>query len=459
MKKPYWITLYTLIFILTYMLFFQGYWKYWKEYENPFNSDVAQYYSYLPLTIIHGDMDMVKHNHGYWPIKAPNGAKVPKVTYGMALMYSPFFLLGHKIAINQNSPQDGFSEPYATCVHYGTLLYCFLGLLILAFVLKRFFSDGIIAITLVTLFFATNLFFYTLREGEMTHSYSFFLISLFVLLMCKWHEKNKSIYFLWIGMTMGLLTLIRPNEILLFIVFIGYQVHSLSDFKNKLLKIIFSYKNILLFIIGFFILWVPQMIFWKIETDQLLFFSYGNKEGFFWLDPQIKNLLFSYRKGWFVYTPIMLFAIAGLFMLKNKGLDFKIPIIIYLGLNIYLLSAWWCWWYGGGFGMRALVQSYAILAIPMAAFYEHIFSFSFKKQLFTILSRSLVVCLFSVFLCINQIQTYQYNHFMIHYDSMSKDAYWHFFGKFDYNEDDVKKFEEESNLPDYEAAMKGEKRD
>ena len=457
-KKPYWITIYALIFIFIYMLFFQDYWRSWKKNDTPFHADVNQYYSYLPLTFIYGDLDLIKHNHEYWGITAPNGGIVPKATYGMALMYSPFFLLGHKIAINQHSPQDGYSEPYATCIHYGTLFYCFFGLVLLAFILKRFFSDGPIAITLLTLFFATNLFYYTFKEGEMTHSYTFFLLSLLLFFTCRWHEKNKSIYFLWIGLIMGLLTLIRPNEILFFLIFIGYQVYSFSDLKNKLRKIFFSFKNIPLFLLGFFILWLPQMIFWKIKTDQLLFFSYGSQERFFWLDPQITNLLFSYRKGWFVYTPIMLFSIIGLFVPKCKITGFKFSIIIYLLLNIYLLSAWWCWWYGGGFGMRALVQCYAILAIPMAAFYERIFSFSFKTQLFTILSRSITVILFSCFLCINQIQMFQYDHWMISCDSMSKEAYWHVFGRFSID-GDSEKLERELNHPDYEAAMKGKKRD
>jgi hypothetical protein len=452
------ITVYTLIFIFIFMLFFQDYFKGWGKNDNQFHQDVNQYYSYLPLAIIYGDMDLLKHNHDYWGITAPNGGVVPKVTYGMALMYSPFFLLGHKIAINQHSPPDGYSEPYAICIHYGSFLYCFLGLILLALVLKRFFSDAVTAITLITLFFVTNLFFYTMRDAEMTHSHTFFLLSLLLLLTCKWHEKNKSIYFLWIGLTTGLLALIRPNEILFIVIFIGYQVHSFSDLKEKLRKIFFSYKNIPLFLLGFLILWLPQMIFWKIKTNQFLFFSYGSQESFFWVDPQIINLLFSYRKGWFLYTPVMLFSIIGLFMMKGKNAGFKFPVIIYLLLNIYLLSAWWCWWYGGGFGMRALVQSYAILAIPLAAFYERVFSYAFKKQIFTVLARSLTVALFSIFLCVNQIQTYQYGHWMFHYDSMSKKAYWRVFGRFSLDSDDAGKLEKEFVHPDYEAAMKGKKR-
>jgi hypothetical protein len=337
-----------------------------------------------------------------------------------------------------------------------------MGLIIVSLVLRRFYSDGITALTIITLFFATNLFFYTMLIGEMAHSYSFFLISVFMLLTCKWHEKQKSIYFLWLGLIMGLLTLIRPTEILVFLIFIGYGVKSVQEFITKMKQIIFSYKNIPLFLIGFFIMWLPQIIYWKLKTDYFLFFSYGSDERFFWLDPQLINFLFSYRKGWFVYTPIMLFAIIGLFfILKRKSNPFKIPVIVYLILNIYALSCWWCWWYGGGFGMRALVQSYALLAIPLAAFFKYIFSLNFSKQFFVFITRGTAFFSISFFLCLNVLQTYQSiypkDHPLIHYDSMSQAAYWRVFGKITLSDEGYDAFIKELNPADYGGAKKGKR--
>jgi hypothetical protein len=461
-KKPYWITIYTLIFVFVFMIFFQNYFRFWNsdKGETPFQWDADQYYSYLPATFIYHDLDF-NYTTRYWLIKTPTGKQVPKMTSGVAIMMTPFFLLGHKIAINQNSPQDGYSEPYGTCVHYGSMFYALMGLIILAFVLRRFYSDMITALTIITLFFATNLFYYTFRDGEMAHSYSFFLVSLFVWLTCRWHERQKSIYFLWLGLTVGLATLVRPTEILIFLVFVLYGVYSFSGLVEKIKNIVFSYKNIPLFLMGFILIWSPQLIFWKMQAGSFLFFSYGD-EGFFWTDPKIVNFLFGYRKGWFVYTPIMLFAIAGLFMLKTKNKNFKLAIIAYLILNIYVLSCWWCWWFGGGFSSRSLVQGYAFLAIPLAAFYQFIFSLNFKQQIINIFAKGLTVLLFSVFLCLNIIQKYKYdhqaNHRLLHYDGMTKAAYWRVFGKFDLSDEDYTKFEKELNPPDNEAAMRGEKR-
>ena len=281
-----------------------------------------------------------------------------------------------------------------------------------------------------------------------------------MLLTCKWHETRKSSYFLWIGLTVGLISLIRPTEVLILIVFWGYEVTSFADIKAKAKEVLFSLNHIIFFLFGFFAFWLPQMIYWKTLTDSFVYFSYGD-ERFFWTDPQIINFLLSYRKGWFVYTPIMLFSIIGLFFILKKKNGFKIPIIIYMIVNIYILSCWWCWWFGGSFGSRALVQTYALLAIPLAAFYEYIFITLRIHKIILSLGKSLVFFVFAGFLCLNVMQTYQCIYpkdgSLMHFDAMTKDAYWRIFGKFNLSTEDWEKFKSELHPPNYDAAKKGER--
>ena len=138
-------------------MLFKDFWKSWKQNETQFVWDVNNYYAYLPGAFIHKDLTF-SYNHPYWMTTAPNGAKVQKGTCGMSIMYLPFFLIGHKIAINTNVPQDGYSGPYSEMIHYGTLIYAFLAFLLLRSILARYFRDGVVAITLLCVFFGTNLF-------------------------------------------------------------------------------------------------------------------------------------------------------------------------------------------------------------------------------------------------------------------------------------------------------------
>ncbi|MBL4648802.1 MAG: hypothetical protein JKY03_03655, partial [Aureispira sp.] len=80
----------------------------------------------------------------------------------------------------------------------------------------------------------------------------------------------------------------------------------------------------------------------------------------------------------------------------------------------------WCWWYGGSFGMRSLVETYAAMTLPTAALLQHFSSFKLKKHLLN----TIVILLVGL----NQFQSHQFQYLMIHWDSMSKAAYWNVFG-------------------------------
>ncbi|MGC9375689.1 MAG: hypothetical protein ACP5DQ_11690, partial [Bacteroidales bacterium] len=246
------------------------------------------------------------------------------------------------------------------------------------------------------------------------------------------------------GMVSGLITLIRPTNIIVLVLFFLWNITSIKDFKDRVLWFLKEYKLILIMASAFILIWIPQFIYWYWVSGKIFYFSYGEIGGkFFFLNPQIKNILISYKKGWFVYTPIMLFAFAGIFTLPKLRKGLFIPIFIFSIINIYILASWWCWWFGGSFGLRAFIDSYAIMAIPLGAI---ITRFSFKKYL-KIISFGFI----SVLILFNIFQIQQYTHQAIHYWWMNKEAYWETFLKLRPTE----RYWQLITLPDYEKARKG----
>ena len=71
---------------------------------------------------------------------------------------------------------------------------------------------------------------------------------------------------------------------------------------------------------------IPQMVYWKLHTGNLLFYTYG-EEKFFWNDPKVLEGLFSFRKGWLVYSPLMLLSLTGIFVnnqiIKNNRISYN----------------------------------------------------------------------------------------------------------------------------------------
>lgn len=420
-----------LVIILSacFTFWFVDFWRPYNvtiEYSNNFSWDVLNYYSYLPATFCNnGSFDMPDPvGTGYMPI-GPNGHHLPKATYGMALMYSPFFAIAYKIAFNQHSPLNGVSEPFTTCLHWGSIFYCLLGLVFLRKFLLAYFNEKVIALTLLCVFFGTMLFFYTNVQAESTHGYLFMLISLFLLLTQLWHREYKIKYMIGIACVTGIVCLIRPTEVLIFVFFLMWDIRKFSDFKVKFQLFLKHYRQVLLVPVIGFLIWLPQFLFWKAQTGHYFYFSYPG-ERFFWGDPQIINILFSYRKGWLVYTPMVLLSFIGFFFVKKEFPLSKWTLFLFTAGTVYLLSCWWDWTFGGCFGARGFCQHISFLAIPMAFLFDFVF-YSPKQYWFKGLV-TLATVIYS-FLCIYQNigQSYQYRQNLIHYHAMTKKVFWDIF--------------------------------
>ncbi len=444
-----------LIIIMVYSLVFNEYWKSWKKNETPFVHDVDQYYSYLPAAFIHHDLSFKYPHHGYWLTKAPNGAMVAKGTCGMALMYMPFFFLGHKVAINSGDDLDGYSDGYKTCIHFGSLFYSFLGFFFLRKILRVYFSENVTAISLISVFFGTNIFYYVLCEELLPHNFLFCLSTIYIWLIIKWHEHKRLRYSIGIGFLTGLITLIRPSEVIFGIIFLLYGITSFKGIKQKFHELRQYWKHLVFMAFFFFLAVSPQLIYWKCLTDNFLFFSYGNGERFFFEDPKILEVLFSYRKGWLLYTPLMAFSIIGIFLSRKFFPKLFIPFIIYFVIQLYVISSWWCWWYGGGFGMRAIVQSYGILAFFIAGFLKYISVI--RAGVVKSITTYFVIGIWSFLGCLNLLQIYQYKNGLIHYDAMTKETYWLVFGKSNLYDDEPAKYWNGLKSVDYEKAKLGER--
>ncbi len=416
------------------------------------HNDIISYYCYLPAAIIHHDLsfEFTKNNpefyaDKYWPLKTSEGNDVVKMTMGLAFLYLPFFLVGHFTALISGFPADGYSLPYLFSLQISAIFYLILGLIFLRHILLRWFKPRVVGIVLFTILIGTNMLHYSTLEATMSHVYSFFLYSLFFLLTVKFWELPKIKYWIYLGFATGLITLVRPTNGIILIFFFLWGATSFSMFKERVFFILKSWKFLVFAMLLALTLWIPQLLYWKYATGHWLYYSYNN-EGFFFLKPHIIDGLLSYRKGWLVYSPLMILPLAGLvLLLKKKRFDWFLPITAFFLLNVYIIFSWWSWWYGGGLGARPLIESYALLSLPFAYFLNWIDEKRWKK----IIGYSLVIVLTSYGLLVN----FQYRYMAIHWDSMSKAAHWDSFlrlkpsGRLNYL----------LQTPDYESAIDGKK--
>lgn len=411
--------------------------------------DVISYYSYLPAIFVEKDVKLSfwknenPYKKRYWPIKAANGNYMIKTTCGVSILYLPFFAVAHILAQPLGYEPNGFTFPYAFALLFSGVFYAILGFLILRKFLLRHFSDLAALITIAILGLCTPLYWYATLESAMSHSYSFFLFSAFLYLTDLWYVSQKWKYAILMGLVIGMISLVRPSNLLVVLIFMLYGITSFKQIRDRLLMFLHDYKKYIVMALIFILVWIPQFVYWKIVTDHFVYYSYTD-EGFFWLDPKMIECLFGFRKGLFLYSPILLCILPGIWFLKKRCPQYFIPVLIFSIINLYVISSWWCWWYGGGYSMRPMVESLSLMAIPLAAFIEWFFS-SKKVHKIIITPILCIIIFFSSFHII------QYYHEVIHYDAMTGKAYFKSFLKFNRTEEYWKSLD----FPNYDEARKG----
>lgn len=417
--------------------------------------DVISYYSYLPATFIYDDVTLsflddppegFVNDSKFWPTELENGNRLIITSMGLSVLYSPFFFIAHALAPTFGNTRDGYGSTYQSLLVLSALIYVILGLVILKNILLRYFKPKITALTLLAVAFGTNLLYYTTYEGAMAHSYGFFLIILFLWSVIRWYEHPSVGRTILTGALFGFITLVRPTNVLVFFLLFLWDVKSAREFWERLVFFLRKFHLVLLMVAAFILVWVPQFLYWKEITGHYLYFSYGAEgASFYWAHPHIWQSLFGFKKGWFIYTPLMLLAVAGIPRLRSRLSSFFLPVLVLLLAMIYVQSSWWSWWFGGGYGLRAYIDIYAILALPLAASLEWIFSLE-KKMI----RRSLLVMFF--FLILYQLfTTYQYANNIIHYAGMNRYTYLRSLFRTSYHPDHWTTL----SMPDYQLARQG----
>jgi len=413
-RSPFYFSYFLLVITLVGIFLNNKYW----ETKKVIDWDVSQYYSYLPATFLYKDYtfqnaDTLWEEAHFKLLPLPDGVHTypVKMTYGVSLFYAPFFVAAHSFCLNsQNCIPNGFSKPYKIALLLSSLVFALIGLWFFGNWLLNYVSPIIAAIATLCIFAGTNLAYFTFVE-PVSHVYGFALISTILYCFSRYLREQKTSLVIIIGFLSGLFVLIRPTNIILLLFLLIMLWLKRSQLDSKKLK-----QHILIAIPLAAIVWIPQFIYWKHMTGQWLFYSY-NDESFFFTDPEIWKGLFSYRKGWFVYSPLLFLAIPGFWFLHKQKRHTAIAALITLFVGLCVTFCWRCWWYGGGFGARAMIEYLPFMGLALAM----LFQASGKAKLLV----SIPVFVLATFLCVASVWfTHLYTKLYIHPDSMSKELFW-----------------------------------
>lgn len=423
------------VLIILVLLFVYNNFLYKKkfEYKEVFiQSDGRGYYEYLPAFFIYNDIHFsyidtlhtefyeIEHVKPIY-VQRDNGGYFNKYFVGTAVLQSPFFLVSHFIASKENSihPADGFSLPYQRGVWYASIFYLFLGLVCIRLLLKTYqINSWWIFLTQLTLLFATPLLNYTVYDSAYSHVYSFFLISWFLYIVRRYFLSGNSRYLILSLVILGLIVIVRPVNVLV-LMFTPLLTENIGEYFSKI-KMLFQ-KHFIPFIIGMLLferILSIQFYVSFLQTGNPLNYSYGD-EGFNFSNPMLTDFLFSYHKGFFLWTPWwFLIFLAGISCwIYRKKYYHTLVFSFAFFLLVYVFSSWHAWSYGGSIGQRPMIDFYGafvLLLVPV---------FLQKNK---IIKWLLIICA-PLSMIVMQIQTFQYQKAIIAWDGTTKELYWKVF--------------------------------
>lgn len=338
-------------------------------YRNALWADKSGYYIYLPFAFEYQfnasaipDSLSEKTGSGF---AVEDEKLITKYPIGVAWMELPFYAVARISNLINDFQDNPYQGEYVRIMVLAPVLYVSIGLFLLFLSLRLLDIRPVVALVVaVFTLFGTSLFYYTVIEGLMSHSFSFSLFAAFTFIWLSLLKgKSSRGYYVLLGLVVALILAVRPFNAILLLVYAFSLVQiskiSIATVVNLAIK---TLPWLVLFVL---IAFLPQLLYYKYAYGGYLVDSYSG-ETFDFGHPQIVNMLVSAPAGLFIYVPAMLFFfVAAIFRGVKMPRQYSF-LALALVVMIYVLASWHSWSYGCGFGIRPFVEWLPLLVIPLA---------------------------------------------------------------------------------------------
>lgn len=329
-------------------------------WQGAVNGDGAGYHGMLAGLFLHGNPADAPINPAFF---TPAGDRhVIQYTAGAALMQAPFFLIAHVIALLRGSTDGtGLGIEYQLGVVMAAFLWAMTGLWLIARMLARSgIRDSIVAFMIALLALGTGLLYYTVITPATSHVYGFAAVSGSLYgAQAVWLGRKGALQCLTVAFSV--MVLVRPTLGLVLLMLPAVALLSPGSLRHSL-----NARTVITSIaIGAAVLFV-QPLLWKLQCGEWFVDGYAG-EGFNWSKPRLWSVLFGARKGFLYYWPSILLVLPALVWALWRNPRPAIPVVVGLLVSAYIISSWWNWYYGHGYGMRPLLDLLPVCALLIAA--------------------------------------------------------------------------------------------
>ena len=284
---------------------------------------------------------------------------------------SPFFVAGHLWLgilnlLGSDYVRDGYFNPYQRAIGLRTLVYGFIGLILIHAFVKRYFSDRIALASLLILCFGSFVVWYVAVDGSFSHGTSMFTTTLFLFVWDRTRGDRTAWQWAALGGLAGLMSMTRWQNSLFMVVpaaeslLLYARAAWVGDWPRALGLVRHNASFLVFAILGFF----PQMLVWKLERGGWFDLPEG-EHAIYWAAPDIGRELFYPDRGLFSWTPVLAFAVVGVFVFARRHKLLGSALLLAFAAQVYISSTILS--IGHGHGARKFMNCALIFCVGLAA--------------------------------------------------------------------------------------------
>ena len=319
--------------------------------------DGGGYFVYLHSIVVDHDLNLTDeyaawqaegaHVAGDKRIVPATGLPANQYAVGPAILSIPFYLVA--LALNPSATPQ-FSPPFTVAFTLASLFYGLLALALTYLLLRRLqYSTRVAALAVAGVALATPFLFYLVYDPSYSHDFSAFAVAAFMYVW--WSRRSTRGLGGWfvLGLLAGLMALVRWQDGLL----AGVALLDLPRARWRVLAMA----------PGALLSFAPQLV-----VDEVIFgrLTPGDPSVSFSVFPgHYLDVLFSSLHGLFVWSPVLLVAVAGYWFVREPALRAAFTVCFVLTLAV--IGAFIYWYAGAAFGMRFFINLTSLFAVGLAA--------------------------------------------------------------------------------------------
>ena len=345
------------------------------------DGDALGYYAWLRSIAFDGDIsfsndyrlltdDFAEDSEELTPLAT--GLVPNKWPPGSAMLWAPLFLavgavVGLLNLLGGQIPFDGLALPFKISAGVAGIAYATAGAWLCYDLARRIYPAGVAFWATITLWLGGSLLYYSLVSPAYSHATSLFVVALFTHTWYRTRDRHDLRRFVLLGALAGLAGLVRSQDLIILII---PGIELLDGIRGRRWSLAAACGRLAVLCLACAAAFSPQLWAWQViyGTPLLNPHTPGGASGYFlWTQPAILQTLFSMRQGLMSWTPIVLFAAAGLPWLVRRDRLLAWTAGVTLLLALYVNAAAVPWWAGAGFGGRRFVSYLPFLVVGLSA--------------------------------------------------------------------------------------------